>query len=65
MEYDNQHQIILELNEKDVDGRNSLLIAISWDNIEIIQLLIEYAHQHQIILELNEKNKYGSYPFLE
>ncbi len=63
IEYANQHQIILELNEKGHEGY-PLLKAISENNTKIVQLLIKYAIQHQIILELIEKNKYGKYPLL-
>ena len=62
IEYANQHQIILKLNEKDEYGWYPLLRAIYNNNIEIVKLLMEYANQHQIILELNEKNKYGNNP---
>jgi len=60
IEYANQYQIILELNEKNNIGYYPLLRAISYNNIEIVQLLIEYALQHQIIFEYDEndiKNK--------
>ena len=62
IEYANQHQIILELNEKDKDGQYPLYWAISNRNVEIVQLLLKYALQHQIILKLNEKDIYGQYP---
>ena len=62
IEYANQHQIILELNEKNKFGDYPLLWAIF--NVEIIKLLIEYANQYQIIMELNEKNNKGGYPLL-
>ena len=55
LEYALQHQIILELNEKDFLGYNPLLRAIFWNNIEIVQLLIDYALQHQIILKYDKK----------
>eukprot|EP00833_Pecoramyces_ruminatium_P012474 jgi/Orpsp1_1/1186506/evm.model.d7180000051081.1 len=65
IEYANQHQIILELNEKNDYGNYPLLEAINNNNIEIVKLLIEYANQHQIILELNEINKNEEYPLLK
>jgi len=56
----------LKLNEKDNIGYYPLYWAISYNNIEIVKLLIEYANQHQIILELNEKGSYDKkYPLLE
>ena len=56
IKYANQHQIILELNEKENEhGDYPLLIATSKNNIDIVQLLLEYALHHQIILEY-EKN---------
>ena len=50
-----------DLNEKNNIENYSLLEAIHYNNIKIVQLLIEYVNQHQIILELNEKNKDGDY----
>jgi len=52
MEYANKHNIILEINEKNEDGNNSLNLSIKHNNIEIIKLLIEYANQYNIILEI-------------
>ena len=49
--YANQHQIILELNEKDINGDYILLKVISKNNIEIFKLLIDYALKQQITLE--------------
>ena len=37
---------ILELNEKNKDGEYPLERAISYNNIEIVKLLIEYVNQH-------------------
>jgi len=51
MEYDNQHQIILELNYKNKNGQYPLYWDIRNNSNEIIQLLIEYAWQNQIILK--------------
>jgi len=51
-----QHQIILELNEKDDIGNYPLSKAIINNNIKIVQLLLDYALQHKIILELNGKD---------
>jgi len=58
IEYSNQHQITLNMNEKNKNGDYPLCWAIHNKNIEIIKLLIEYALQHQIILEYN-KNDIG------
>jgi len=41
IEYANQHQIILELNEKNENGYYPLLEAIDYNNIDIVKLLIE------------------------
>jgi len=62
MDYADQRQIILELNEKNKDGYYPLSKSIDKKNIEMVKLLIEYANQHQIIFELNEKDKDGYYP---
>jgi len=51
IEYANQHQIILELNEKNKYGDYPLFLAISKNNIEIFKLLIEYDLKHQITLK--------------
>jgi len=55
LEYANQHQIILELNEKNKNIKYPLLRAID-NNIKIVKLLIEYANKHQIILEYDEND---------
>jgi len=68
IEYANEHQIILELNDRNKRGDYPLLRAISYNYVKsttIVKLLIEYANQHQITLVLNEKNGYGNYPLLE
>jgi len=62
MEYANQHQITLELNDKNKWGEYSLLWTIYYRNNEMLELLIEYANQHQVILELNEKDENKLYP---
>ena len=62
IEYALQHQIILELNEKNFFRDYPLFCAISNNNIEIFQLLMEYANQYKIILKLNERNNNGEYP---
>jgi len=63
MEYANQHNIILKLNDiKDEYGYYPLLATITKNNTEMVEILIDYANQHHIILNLNQKNKNGEYP---
>jgi len=67
IEYANQHQIILELNEKGKNGYYPLLESIYKNNIEMVNLWIEYANQHQIIKNikyrwLHTNNLTGSIP---
>jgi len=38
-----ENDINLDINEKDKSNVSSLLLAIYWDNIEIVWLLIGYA----------------------
>jgi len=64
LDYATENKIILNLNEKDEDGYNSLLYATYCNNIKIVHLLIDYANKNKIILNLNEKNYCGWYPLL-
>ena len=64
MGYASKNKIILELNEKDIDGWYLLLEVTYYNNTEILKLLIEYANKNKIILELNGKNYKGYYPIL-
>jgi len=48
--------ITLNINEKGKDGWYPLLRAVSNNNVEIVQLLLEYANQHQIILEYKKED---------
>lgn len=54
MEYADQHQINLELNERSQHGCFPLLKAFYHKNTEIVELITEYAIQHQIILNYNK-----------
>ena len=53
------------MNEKNKDGNYPLTEAISNNNIEIVNLLIEYADQHQINLEYNENEIAGNSIIIE
>eukprot|EP00833_Pecoramyces_ruminatium_P012007 jgi/Orpsp1_1/1186039/evm.model.c7180000096583.2 len=64
IDYANENNIILELNEKNEFGDFPLLMAINKYNIEMVKLLIDYANEKNIILELNEKDIDGNYPLL-
>eukprot|EP00833_Pecoramyces_ruminatium_P015563 jgi/Orpsp1_1/1189595/evm.model.d7180000073133.1 len=65
IDYANQHDIILELNEKNNIGYYPLLWVTIKNDIEMIKLLIEYANKYNIILQLNKKNQNGSFPLSE
>jgi len=55
LDYASKNKIILELNEKDIDGWYPLLEVTYYNNTEIVKLLIEYANKNKIILELMKK----------
>jgi len=62
--YANEKNIILELNEKDNKSKYPFLIAFN-NNIEMTQLLIDYANKKNIALELTDyNNDYGFYSLL-
>eukprot|EP00833_Pecoramyces_ruminatium_P015650 jgi/Orpsp1_1/1189682/evm.model.d7180000073721.1 len=56
IEYANEHNIILEINENNNDGWCPLLNAISGNNIEIVKLLIDYANKHNIVMRISDSN---------
>ena len=53
IEYTNDKNIVLNINEKDKDGLYPLHWAIYNNNFEITHLLIEYANDKNIILTLS------------
>eukprot|EP00833_Pecoramyces_ruminatium_P007735 jgi/Orpsp1_1/1181767/evm.model.c7180000078511.1 len=65
MDYIDENNIILILNEKNNNGNYPLLWCISENNIEMIKLIIDYAEKNNIILNINEKNNEGYFPLLE
>jgi len=64
IEYANNKNITLELNEKDKNGYFPILEATFKNNIEIVKILINYASSHNIVLNVNEKSSLGNYPLL-
>ena len=64
MEYINDNNIILQLNEKTNDVNYPLLTAVMKNNLKVVQFILEHAKKHNIILKINEKNKNGDYPLL-
>jgi len=55
MEYADEHNIILQLNEKIKGGDNSLHLSICNKNIEMFKLILKYANENNIVLEINKK----------
>ncbi|OUM63345.1 hypothetical protein PIROE2DRAFT_10130 [Piromyces sp. E2] len=55
MEYANQKNIILELNDANIIGWYPILWACYHNNVEMVLLLMEYANKHKIILEMDRK----------
>jgi len=64
IDYANNNNIILELNEKDKNGNYPLLLVCVSNSAEMVELLIDYSNKNNIILELNQKNERGNYPLL-
>ncbi len=62
--YANEKDIILEINNKNEKGNYPLLNAIVNNNIELIKLLIDYAKGKNIIFDINGKDENGNYPLL-
>ena len=61
--YSKENNIILNLNEQNNEGFNSLLYETYYGNIynvEYFEFLINYAKKNKIVLEMNKKNKYGN-----
>ena len=54
------------MNEQNEYGWYPLLYATSYNNIEIVQILINYAYvnKNKINLKLNKKDRNGYYPLL-
>jgi len=50
------------MNKQDENKYYPLLSALAFDNIEIVQLMIEHAHKNKIKLKFNIQDKYGNYP---
>jgi len=57
--YANENNIILQLNDKDDSGFYPILSAIIKDDLEILKLIIDYAKKNNIILDINEKDNCG------
>ena len=52
------------MKKKNKDGCYPLLYGFRYNNLEMVQLLINYANEHNIILDLKGKDKFGNYPLL-
>ncbi|OUM60456.1 hypothetical protein PIROE2DRAFT_13764 [Piromyces sp. E2] len=64
IDYANNNNIVLNINEKDNYGDYPFFMACMIDNIKMVQLLIEYANINHIIFNVNEKDENGSYPLI-
>eukprot|EP00833_Pecoramyces_ruminatium_P002403 jgi/Orpsp1_1/1176435/evm.model.c7180000057575.1 len=65
MEYADDHNIALDINQKSENGIYPLITAIAKNkNIEMVKLLIEYANRKNITLDIDQKCDDGSYPLL-
>ena len=54
IKYAKQHNFILELNEKDINGNYPFLMAIVKNNCKMVCLIMEYANENNIKLEFTE-----------
>jgi ankyrin repeat protein len=64
LDYADEQDILLELNEKNISGNYPLILAVSNDRKEMVELLMEYATNHSIKLDMTSKDKKGRYPLL-
>jgi len=62
IEYANENNIVLTVNEKSANGDFPLLWSVFHNNIDMTKLIMEYAKKHDIILKVNEKNNKEVYP---
>ncbi|ORY53370.1 hypothetical protein LY90DRAFT_670381 [Neocallimastix californiae] len=53
IQYANQFNVILNINEKDKNGIPLLYSVIAENSIELVKLIIDYAEKNNIILNLN------------
>ncbi|KAG4084540.1 ankyrin repeat-containing domain protein [Neocallimastix lanati (nom. inval.)] len=64
MNYANENNIILQLNDKNDSGFYPFLSAIIKDDLDILKLIIDYAKKNNIILDINEKDNWGVSPLI-
>jgi len=65
IDYANQKNITLILNNKDKNGEDPFLSACKNNNSEIVKLLINYTDEKNITLKINDKsNKNGFSTFM-
>jgi len=53
MNYANENNIILEINDKDKSGNSPLINTFYYNEFESLQLLMEYAQENNILLDIN------------
>jgi len=56
LSHSHQTKTVIDINETNKLGMDSLYMAISKNNSIIVKLLIEYANEHHIILNINGNN---------
>jgi len=61
-EYAEQHNIILNINEKNRRGEYPILEAFKNNNVEMVKLMVEYALKHNILIKL-KRLRSEEYPF--
>jgi len=67
IDYANDHNILLDINDKDFDGNFPLLVVANCDDTELslFHTLVSYANDHNILLNINDKNNEDCYPLLK
>eukprot|EP00833_Pecoramyces_ruminatium_P015202 jgi/Orpsp1_1/1189234/evm.model.d7180000070466.1 len=65
IDYANKNSIILNINEKNKEGKNPLFSACSYHYSNYyIEAMFNYAKEHNIIISINDKDQNGNYPLL-
>jgi len=65
IEFADQYDILLNINEKDIDGNFPLLLAVNHNDLKILKCLVEYSKNHNIILNFNIKDNDGNTPLMK
>jgi len=65
IDYVDNHNIILKINEKIINGFTAIMSAIENNNTEIVKFLVDYSNEHNIMLNINDKYEDGRSPLLD